>query len=119
MENFNDGGSGNRPDTQSNLFGSKQTLPNATAVLVLGILSIVTSCFFVGLVLGIIGLVMASKGRSMYRSSPESYEGYSQLNAGWIMSIIGVCIGSLYTLYYIIVIAILGHAYSLSDKFNH
>jgi hypothetical protein len=87
---------------QQPLPGPKSTLPNATAVLVLGICSIVFSCVFVGLVCGIIGLVMASKGRQLYRENPGMYEGYGQLNAGWIMSIVGVVIGGLYTCYYII-----------------
>ena len=89
---------------------TKETLPNSTAVLVLGICSIVFGCFFVGLILGIIGLNMAGKGRKMYSSNPELYDGYGVLNAGWIMSIIGTILGGLYTIYWIIVVAILGGA---------
>ncbi len=88
----------------------KQMLPNATTVLVLGICSIVFSCFFVGLVLGIIGLVIASKPRKMYSESPDLYEGYSSLNAGYIMSIIGTALGGLYIIYWIIWVVILGSA---------
>ncbi len=88
----------------------KQLLPNSTVVLVLGICSIVFGCFFVGLILGIIGISMASKGRKMYRDNPELYEGYGALNAGWIMSIIGTVIGGLYIFYWIIAVAILGGA---------
>ncbi len=88
----------------------KIMLPNATVVLVLGICSIVFSCFFVGLVLGIIGMVLAKKPRQMYKESPNSYDGYGQLNAGWIMSIIGTCLGGLYVVYWIIWVAILGTA---------
>jgi hypothetical protein len=84
---------------QQQPFQPKPTLPNATAVLVLGICSIVFSCFFVGVICGIIGLVLASKGRTMYRDNPNLYECYGQLNAGWIMSIIGVVLGSLYVIY--------------------
>jgi len=83
-------------------FQPRTNLPNATAVLVLGICSIVFSCFFIGLVCGIIGLVLSSKGRAMYRDNPNLYEGWGQLNAGWIMSIIGVVLGSLYIVYAII-----------------
>jgi len=81
----------------------KQTLPNATAVLVLGICSIVFGCFFVGLVLGIIGIVLAGKGRKMYKDDPSLYDGYNSLNAGFIMSIIGTILGGLYILYVVIV----------------
>jgi len=88
----------------------KILLPNSTVVLVLGICSIVFSCFFVGLVLGIIGISMSSKGRKMHRDNPELYDGYGALNAGWIMSIIGTVIGGLYIFYWVIAVAILGGA---------
>lgn len=87
---------------------SKVMLPNATAVLVLGICSIVFSCVVVGLILGIIGIVLSGKGKRMYKEAPALYEGYGQLNAGYIMSIIGTCLGALYVLYVIVVVAILG-----------
>ena len=88
----------------------KQTLPNATAVLVLGICSIVFGCLFVGLILGIIGLSLGSKGKKLYRENPEAYDGYGSLNAGYIMSIIGTIFGGLYLLYYLVIIAIIGGA---------
>ena len=100
----------NQPQNQ-NLFSNPKTpLPNATTVMVLGILSIVCSCFFVGAILGIIGLVLGSKGKKVYKQSPEIYDGYGQLNAGFIMSIIGVCLGGLYLIYWIIWVIILGTA---------
>ena len=89
---------------------TKETLPNSTAVLVLGICSIVFGCFFIGLILGIIGLSLAKKGRKMYSDNPSLYEGYGALNAGWIMSIIGIILGGLYTFYWLIAVAILGGA---------
>ncbi len=95
---------------QSQMPGSRSMLPNATAVLVLGICSIVFSCFFIGLILGIIGLSLAGKGRRMHKEAPGMYEGYGQLNAGYIMSIIGIVLGGLYVLYYIIIVLIVGSA---------
>ena len=89
---------------------SKETLPNSTAVLILAICSIIFGCFFIGLILGIVGLNMAGKGRRLYRENPELYEGYGALNAGWIMSIIGTILGGLYTIYWIVVVAIIGGA---------
>ena len=80
----------------------KTTLPNSTAVLVLGICSIVLSFFFVGLILGIIGIVLSGKGRKMYKEDPNLYDGYGQLNAGFITSIIGLSISVIYIIYYII-----------------
>ncbi len=90
---------GNRPVQKPNV-------PNAVAALVLGILSIITSCYIIGLVLGIIGLVLANKGRQAYQETPDAYNGYGMLNAGRIMSIIGICLGGLWTLYWIIVAVI-------------
>jgi hypothetical protein len=89
---------------------TKETLPNSTAVLVLGICSVVFGCFFVGLILGIIGLNLGGKSRRMYNANPELYTGYGVLNAGWILSIIGTVIGGLYTIYWIIIVLILGGA---------
>lgn len=96
------------PSNQPQNYQAKPMLPNATAVLVLGICSIVIAC--VGLILGIIGIVLAGKGRKMYKESPNSYEGWGQLNAGYIMSIIGTCIGGIYLLYLIIWGVFLGSA---------
>ncbi|MFZ4106174.1 CCC motif membrane protein [Flavobacterium sp.] len=88
----------------------KKTLPNAIAVLVLGICSIVFSCLGIGLILGIIGLVLSSNGRKLYKESPNSYEGFGMLNAGFIMSIIGTALGSIYVLYILFYIVIIGGA---------
>jgi FHA domain/M penetrans paralogue family 26 len=85
-------------------------LPNSSATLVLGICSIVFSCFFVGLITGIIGLALGSKAKSIYRSTPAAYTGYGMLNAGFICSIIGTVISGLYVVYAIIWMMILGNA---------
>ena len=89
---------------------TKQQLPNASAALVLGILSIVTGCVFIGLVLGIIGLVISSKDKRMYDQNPQAYDGYGSLNAGRILSIIGIVIGGLVLFYWIIWVVIIGGA---------
>jgi hypothetical protein len=68
------------------------TLPNATAVLVLGIVSIV-GCFLwgiPGLACGIISLVLFRKDKMIYLSDPERYrESFQMSNAGFICGIIG------------------------------
>ena len=98
-------------NTNQPLFNSKPVLPNATAVLVLGICSIVFGCLVVvGLTLGIIGIVLSNKGRKMYKENPSMYDGYGQLNAGFIMSIIGTALGGLALIYWIIWGLILGTA---------
>ena len=89
----------------------KIMLPNATTVLVLGICSIVFSfCFGIGCILGIVGMVLSSKGRKMYKENAALYDGWGQLNAGYIMSIIGTCLGGLYAIYWIVVVMIFGAA---------
>ena len=80
----------------------QQTLPNATAALVLGILSIVIC--FAGVVLGIIALVLANKDLRMYNASPEVYSqaSYNNLKAGRICAIIGLILQGLIVLFYIL-----------------
>ena len=87
-------------------------LPNATTILVLGILSIVT-CFcygFPGLILGIIALIQAKKARELYNQSPEAWSqtSYNNMNAGRICAIIGTIGGGLYILVIIAYVAFLG-----------
>jgi hypothetical protein len=75
----------------------KRNLPNGTAVLILGILSIVTCCCYgiVGLILGIIALVLANKDLKLFKESPELYLNYKNLNIGRILGIIGIVLSSL------------------------
>jgi hypothetical protein len=97
------------------------TVPNSTAVLVLGILSIVTCwCWgIIGLTLGIIALVLANKGNNIYKANPSEYtEGsYKNLSAGKICAIIGTSLSGLYFLfiivYFLFIGAALGTAFSL------
>jgi hypothetical protein len=81
----------------------RQPVPNATTILVMGICSVVLGCFGVGLVMGIIGLVMSKKSKAIYRENPELYDDYGNVQAGFILSIIGICIGGLSVLYYLFV----------------
>ncbi|MFZ4056782.1 MAG: CCC motif membrane protein [Ferruginibacter sp.] len=89
-----------------------QALPNATAALVLGILSIVGSfCYgIVGLICGIIGLVLANKDRKLYQASPDLYSAssYSSSNAGRTCSIIGIILSSLMFVIIIIYLIFIG-----------
>ena len=89
---------------------SKQTLPNSTATLVLGICSLIFGCLFVGLILGIIGLAISGSSKRLYLQNPDKYMGYGSLNAGRITSVIGIILGSLSLLYYIIVVLLIGAA---------
>lgn len=76
---------------------SQNKLPNATAVLVLGIISIISCCCYgIGLVPGIVGMVLASKDQKEYLANPELYSNYSNLKIGRILCIIGIVISGLY-----------------------
>ncbi|WP_394675174.1 CCC motif membrane protein [uncultured Chryseobacterium sp.] len=88
----------------------QQKLPNATAVLVLGILSIVTCCCYgiPGIVAGIIGLVLYKKDNALYLQNPGMYSNYNNLNTGRILSIIGIVLSVLAIIYFIFVFAVIG-----------
>lgn len=87
-----------------------QKLPNATAVLVLGILSILFCCCygFISVILGIIALVLAKKDMQLYNAEPQTYTNYQNLNAGRIMAIIGIILGAIYLVYVIILFSTIG-----------
>ena len=74
--------------------GAKKDLPNATVVLVLGILSLIFCwCYgFFGLILGIIAVVLAGGQRKLYLQSPDEYTESSFKNAGRVCGIISICI---------------------------
>ncbi|MEA1847316.1 MULTISPECIES: CCC motif membrane protein [Chryseobacterium] len=88
----------------------QQKLPNATAVLILGIVSIVGCCCYglPGLISGIIALVLAKKDGQLYKQNPTMYSNYSQLNAGKIMAIIGISLSVLYFIYVIVLLSTVG-----------
>jgi hypothetical protein len=88
--------------------------PNGVAALVLGVLSIITGCYCIGLILGIIGLVLASKGMDLFHSNPAAYRAFGLLRAGKICSIIGVILGALsivFWFFYIYMLIDSSHSY--------
>ncbi len=98
-----------------------QQLPNATAVLVLGIISIV-GCFcygLVGIVCGIIALIMAKKARALYAASPATYTeaSYKNMNAGRVCAIIGTILSALYFILVVVLIFTIGFAGLMSQDF--
>lgn len=90
----------------------KQKLPNATAVLILGILSILTCCCggIIGLILGIVALILAQKDMKLYLESPELYSGYPNLNTGKILAIIGIILSSIYFIFTVYLYVVVGEA---------
>lgn len=95
----------NRP--QGDLFSTgQQSLPNATTVLVLGILSIVL-CF----ICGIIALVIAAGDKRLYEQNPGIYttSSYDLIKAGRICSIISLCLWGLGIVFYLfLIMAVIG-----------
>jgi len=97
----------------------KIELPNATVILVLGIVSIVGCCCsygLIGIICGIIALVLAKSATDLYTANPGLYtEGsYKNMNAGKICAWIGLIPSILSIIFAIWLIATIGFA-GLSD----
>ena len=92
-------------------------LQNSTAVLVLGILSIVLCwCYgIVGLALGIIALTLSSKSLKILAASPQEYSQGSvkNLKAGRTCAIIGTVLSGVYVIWVIIYISFMGAIISM------
>jgi len=72
-------------------FIEKQKLPNATAVLVLGILSLLgTCCYGFGIVFSIVALILFTIDVKKYKANPDLYSNYSNLNVGRILAVISM-----------------------------
>jgi uncharacterized protein YqhQ len=102
-------------NTKSPDQSQKVPLQNSTAILVLGIFSIVTSwcCGFiaiVGLVLGIVALALSSKATTMYQENPERYteSSFKNVNAGKICAIIGIVISGVLILIELVYLFVVG-----------
>lgn len=120
MENINNPQQPNNINmNQGNNFMPQKNLPNAVAVLVLGICSIFPGCFcagLVGIVCGIIALVLGKKDMALYNANPGDYSptSFNNLKAGRVCAIIGLSLSSLILIIYIIYFAILGAAISMA-----
>tara|TARA_B100001146_G_C16199617_1_gene443578 strand:+ start:233 stop:553 length:321 start_codon:yes stop_codon:yes gene_type:complete len=89
----------------------QQKLPNATLILVFGIISIVTCCCYgLGLVFGIIAIVLAKKATTLYVAAPEQYSGYNNVKTGRILAIVGVILSAIYLVYVIYMFSTVGYA---------
>jgi len=106
------------PPQQQYSFNPQIPLPNATTVLVLGIISIVGClCYGIpGLICSIIALILSGKDLKLYKANPDAYTpgSASNLKGGRICAIVGLCLSTLYFLLVIVVIATIGFA-ALSD----
>jgi len=102
-------------NTQENpQFVQKLNLPNATVVLVLGIVSIAIGwCFgIIGIALATIGLVLSNKDKLLYQQSPDTYSAasYKNLETGRTCSIIGLIVSAVCFIIEIITFVIIGAA---------
>ncbi|MEC7264319.1 MAG: CCC motif membrane protein [Bacteroidota bacterium] len=88
----------------------QQKLPNATLILVFGIISIVTCCCYgvLGLIFGIIALILANKAMKLYAENPDMYEGIQNVKTGRILAIIGIVLNILTLAYMIWAISFFG-----------
>ena len=107
---------GQNVNQQFNAQFGQVTLPNAGAVLTLGIISIALCwCYgIVALVCGIIALVLGNKSLALYKANPSNYtiSSYNNLKAGRVCAIIGLCLSALMVIYVIVVFAFIGAAFS-------
>lgn len=89
----------------------KQKLPNSTPVIVLGVLSVLTCCCVggvIGIILGIVALILAKKDMALYSANPEAYDGYSNVNLGRTLAIVGIVLSAIYLLITIYLYATIG-----------
>jgi len=102
-------------DSGSSIVGSK--LPNANAILTLGILSIVGCMFYglPGLICGIIALSMYPKVKRQYLQDPTRFEAsFKNAKGGYICAIIGTSLAALCVLVFFIAFAI---GFSMLSRF--
>ena len=87
---------------------TQRPLPNGTAVLVLGIVSIVTCvCYGLpGLICSIVALVLASKDMRLYNADPTLYTpgSVSNLTNGRICAIVGLALSAIF----LVIVCIVG-----------
>jgi len=85
----------------------QRSLPNSVAVLVLGILSIITCwCYgIIGIILSIIALVLYKDVKAMYKRTPEefTYASLTNAKAGRVCAIIGLVLSALWLVIIILI----------------
>ncbi|WP_440881526.1 CCC motif membrane protein [Tenacibaculum sp. C7A-26P2] len=81
----------------------QKQLPNATAVLVLGIISIISCCCYgiPGIILGITALILYRQDKVKYDLNPRVYSNFQTLNTGKILAIIGIILSFSYMIFII------------------
>lgn len=110
------------PNYQKHYF-VQQNLPNSTAVLVLGIVSIFGCCCYIfpGLILSIIALILAKQDFELYKENPTRYtdSSFKNLKAGRVCAAVTLSIIVVLVLYIIFVILTLGfESFKNQNYFN-
>lgn len=101
-------------ENQSNYYPDQQvSIPDASAVLVLGIISIVTCCCcmgIIGIICSIVAIIMYKNSIKVYNENPSLYKqsSLSNLNAGRICAIIGLILSLICVLAVIAMVIELG-----------
>ncbi|MGY3053466.1 hypothetical protein ACVWYG_001666 [Pedobacter sp. UYEF25] len=89
-------------------YGGQQNLPNATASLILGILSIPACCFygFFGIIFGVIAVILSNGDIKKYQMNPGIFTeaSYNNSKAGKICGIIGLSLSALFFVFWILIV---------------
>ena len=100
--------SNRQQNTKSNHSGGQIQVPNASATLALGIMSIVGAlCYgIVGLIFAIMALAIAAAPSRQYRANPEMFtaSSYSTLKAGKVCGLIGLILSIVILLFFAVAI---------------
>lgn len=107
MSDYNDLLDPEVKDSASTVVGAK--LPNANAVLTLGILSIVGCGLYIlpGLICGIIALSLYPKVKRQYLQDPSRFEAsFKNAKGGYVCAIIGTSLAAFYLLFILIFIGV-------------
>ena len=90
----------------------QETLPNATAVLILGIISLPAClCYGIpGLIAAIIAIVLAKKDQALYTANPAYYteSSYKNLRTGRTCAWVGIILSALFMLFLIGAVMVVG-----------
>jgi len=88
----------------------QKQLPNATLVLVFGIISIVLCwCYgIIGLPLGIVAIILGNKAIKVDQQQPDVYLGVQNAKIGKILGIIGVILNLLFIAYIVWILSLIG-----------
>jgi hypothetical protein len=86
-------------------FYQQRNLPNATASLVLGIISIVGCGLYgiPGIVCGIIAISLHNKDKKIYATNPNLYaQSFKNSRAGFICGVVGLCLSILFIIFLVV-----------------